>query len=304
MFNKVQLGTFPHVVASAYLTTAVFVLGISAWLYLRKQADAGMYRRAMRLGAWALALSGVVVIVTGDIQGKIMTEVQPMKMASAEALYNTESSAPFSILTIGTPDGKSEKFSIKVPKLLSFLATGTFGGKVEGINDLRAAYQAKYGTDPGAKYYSPSYTPVIPLTYWSFRWMMGLGAVGALLGFLVLWLTRRGRAPNARWFSRAAIAAPVFVLLANSVGWIFTEAGRQPWVVFGLMTTKNGISPGVSAFEVWTTIIGFTLVYGVLAVIEVRLLAHFVKQGADPFIEPPDPSRSDSDSDRPLTFAY
>ena len=185
MFNKVQLATFPHVILAAYMTGAAFVLGVSAWLYVSKrhQADRSTYRMGIRLGAWVVLIAGLGVTISGDYQGKIMTDVQPMKMAAAEALYDTEDScAPFSIFTVGTPDGKSEKFAITVPCLLSFLATGHFDGKVEGINDLRAQYQEKYGQDPGARYYDPSgnYSPIIPVTYWTFRYMIGFGMAAAL----------------------------------------------------------------------------------------------------------------------------
>ncbi len=268
-----------------------------------------LYRKGIRLGAWVLLVAGLGVAVTGDYQGKIMTEVQPMKMAAAEALYNTEdSNAPFSLLTIGTPDGKTEKFSITVPSLLSFLATGSFDGKVEGINDLREQYRKTYGDDPGAAYYDPTgdYSPIIPVTYWSFRYMIGLGMLAALFAALILFLTRRDRAPTSRWFGRMAIATPLLVVVSNSFGWIFTEMGRQPWVVFGLMNTSQGVSPGVSATEAWISIVSLTLLYGVLAVVEVGLILRFVKRGAEPFEEPPDPSLrgSDDDQDRPLAFAY
>ena len=139
MFNKVQLVTFPHVVTAAYMTGGAFVLGVAAYLYLKEQHahDRPLYRKAIRAGAWITLVAGLGVAVTGDLQGKIMTEVQPMKMAAAEALYDTEEScAPFSLFTIGTPDGTSEKFAIKVPCLLSFLATGSVDGEVQGINQL------------------------------------------------------------------------------------------------------------------------------------------------------------------------
>jgi cytochrome d ubiquinol oxidase subunit I len=309
MTNKVQLVTFPHVITAAYMTAGAFVLGVAAWLYTRKrfEADRGMYRKAIRLGAAVALVSGVGVAVTGDVQGKIMTDVQPMKMAAAEALYDTEEScAPFSIFTIGTPDGTSEKFSITIPCLLSFLATGHFDGEVQGINDLREQYQETYGQDPGATYYSPDgYVPIIPVTYWTFRFMMGFGALVALGSLLVLWLTRKGRSPTSRWFSWLVLGLPVAAVAGNSTGWIFTEMGRQPWVVFGLMTTRNGVSPGVSVTEAWISIISLTVLYAVLAVIEIGLLVRFVKRGADPFEEPPDPTlRGADDEDRPMAFAY
>jgi cytochrome d ubiquinol oxidase subunit I len=314
MFNKVQLGTFPHVVGAAYMTGAAFVVGVSAWLYLRgKRDDQPLHRRSIRLGAWVLFGASLVVAISGDVQGKIMTDVQPMKMAAAEALWDTsDTCAPFSLFTIGTRDGKEKKWALEVPCVLSFLATGHVDRKVEGINDLRKEYQATYGSDPGAKYYTPEdYTPIIPVTYWSFRWMIGLGGIGAAGAALILWLTRKGRAPTSRraerWLGSLAIAVPLTVLFANSFGWIFTEMGRQPWVVFGLMTTRNAVSPGVSAGEVWATLLSYSLLYLVLAVIELGLLLRLIRKGADPFVEPPSPSlrrRDDDDADRPMTFAY
>jgi cytochrome bd ubiquinol oxidase subunit I len=316
MFNKVQLVTFPHVVLAAYMTAGAFVLGVSAWLYVRagkaeriSTGDRPMYRMAIRLSACVVLVSGIGVAVSGDFQGKVMTEVQPMKMAAAEGLYNTEEScAPFSLLTIGTPDGKQEKFAITVPCLLSFLGTGSFDGEVQGINDLRLEYRETYGQDPGAAYYDPSgeYTPIIPITYWTFRYMIGLGTAAAFFAGLILFLTRKGRVPTSRWFGRMAIATPVVMLLGNSAGWIFTEMGRQPWVVFGLMNVSRGVSPGVSPTEAWISIITLTGLYGVLAVIEVGLLLRVIRTGPADFEEPPDPTLrgSDDDEDRPLAFAY
>jgi cytochrome d ubiquinol oxidase subunit I len=118
----------------------------------------------------------------------------------------------------------------------------------------------------------------------------------------LLWATRRGRLPRSRLLALAAVALPLLPLLANSFGWIFTEVGRQPWVVFGLMTTANGVSPGVSTAEVLTSLIVFTLVYGVLAVVEVKLMFTYIGRGADRL--PEDDGLTEGDADRPLAFAY
>jgi cytochrome d ubiquinol oxidase subunit I len=230
--------------------------------------------------------------------------VQPMKMAAAEALYDTEAPADFSLFTLGTLDGEEETFSITVPGLLSYLATGDPQAEVQGINDLRAQYEETYGEDPGAAYYSEDgYTPNIPVTYWTFRLMIGLGILATLIAGWILWITRAGRSPAGRRTVWVAMALPFLPLFANSFGWIFTELGRQPWAVFGLMTTDRAVSPGVSAGEVLTSLIVLTALYGVLAVIEVRLLLTYIARGADPLPEPP----SDVDepgNDRPLAFAY
>jgi len=309
MFNKVQLVTFPHVIAAAYMTAGAFVIGVGGYLYLRGRyaADRDLYRRAIRVGAVVTFVAGLAVAVTGDFQGKVMTEVQPMKMAAAEALYDTEDScAPFSIFTVGTPDGKTEKFAVKVPCVLSFLATGSTDGRVEGINQLRDEYQQEYGSDPGTAYYhAGDYVPVIPVTYWSFRFMIGLGVFAAFGAALILFLTRRGRTPAARWLGWLAIGLPVVTVAASSFGWLFTEMGRQPWVVFGLMTTESGVSPGVSTFEAFTSVVVLTLLYAGLGVVELRLLSTYIKKGADPYQEPPEPTlRGRADEDAPLTVAY
>jgi len=308
MLNKVQLVTFPHVVLAAYMTGGAFVVGVAAWLYVRKEhvADQALHRKAIRIGAIVALVAGLGVAITGDAQGKIMTEVQPMKMAAAEALYESEQPASFSIFTIGTPDGTSEKFAIKIPNLLSFLATGTWDGKVEGINDLRATYEKEFGQDPGAAYYTAGdYVPNIPVTYWTFRFMIGVGLLTAAGAALILWLTRKGRTPTSGWFGLMALSVPVLAVSGSSFGWIFTEMGRQPWAVFGLMTTANGVSPSVSTFEAATSVIVLTVLYGVLAVIELGLMARYIRKGAEPFVEPPDPGiRGPQDDDQPLTFAY
>ncbi|KRF20755.1 cytochrome ubiquinol oxidase subunit I [Nocardioides sp. Soil796] len=316
MFNKVQLVAFPHVITACYLTGGAFVLGISAWLYLRRRTPDGdrpVYLTGARISAWIVLVAGVGVAITGDLQGKVMTEVQPMKMAAAEGLYETsESCAPFSVFTVGTPDGRHEKFAVTVPCLLSFLGTGTFDGKVEGINPLREKYAEQYGTDPGATYYHPEdYVPVIPVTYWSFRFMIGLGMSAAAGAALLLWVMRGGRRPRSKWWGVLALSLPFLAVFGNSFGWIFTEMGRQPWVVYGLMTVDNAVSPGVSVGEALTSVIVLTSLYAVLAVIEFGLLVKYAKAGAEPFVEPPDPSlrgpssgSDGSDDDAPLTFAY
>ena len=145
--------------------------------------------------------------------------------------------------------------------------------------------------------------PVVPVTYWSFRFMIGLGMAAATGAGLVLWLTRRGRAPTGRWFRALLVALPLGALAGNSFGWIFTEMGRQPWVVFGLMPTDHAVSPGVSATEATLSLVALTTLYAFLAVVEVRLLCSAIGKGAAPYEEPPDPSRPASDDDQ-LTFAY
>ena len=172
--------------------------------------------------------------MTGDLQARLMTQQQPMKMAAAEALWTTSSPASFSLFTIGSLDGSQEVWSVRVPKVLSFMATGDPDGTVEGINDVQRDSEARFG--PG------DYTPNVPIAYWTFRVMVGFGALALLLALAGAWLQRGGRVPTARWFAYAALAGIGFPVVANSVGWIFTEMGRQPWVVYGTLRTADGVS--------------------------------------------------------------
>ncbi|MFT3854947.1 MAG: cytochrome ubiquinol oxidase subunit I [Ilumatobacteraceae bacterium] len=247
-----------------------------------------------------MIVSFAAVAVTGDRQAKVMTQVQPMKMAAAEALYDTKASAGFSIFTIGTLQSHDEIFSIRIPGLLSFLATDSFTGTVEGINDIQAQYEQQFG--PG------NYKPNIPITYWTFRLMIGTGLLGAAIAAWVLWKIRRGRpVPGGRWYVRAAIVLPFLPLAGNSFGWIFTEMGRQPWIVFGQMFTTAGVSPSNGTAEVVISLVGFTLLYGALAVVELGLMLKVVRGGLPEVPPPADPSDPDSSGDssgHELAFAY
>ncbi|MEV6969708.1 cytochrome ubiquinol oxidase subunit I [Hamadaea sp. NPDC051192] len=299
--NKVTLVTFPHTLAGCFLTGGALVAGVALWHVMRKRptgdvdkdADRRAYRSALKVGGWTVLVATAALFVTGDTQGKIMTEVQPMKMAAAEALYETAQPAPFSLFTIGTLDGSEPLYSIEIPGLLSFLGTGSFDGQVQGINDLQAEYEQKFG--PG------SYTPIIPVTYWTFRLMITFGAIAGLFALWALWATRRGRTPRTRWLRWAGLSLPLLPLAANSVGWIFTEMGRQPWIVFSQLKTAQGVSPTVGVSEVITSLTVFTALYGVLAVVEVGLLLKYAKAGV-PDVTPP-PERPDK-TDQPLAFAY
>jgi len=290
--NKVALVTVPHTIFAAFLTAGAFVAGIAMWRLIRRPDEDGeAFRSALRLGAATVLVAGIGTAVSGDFQAKIMTDVQPMKMAAAEALYDDQQPASFSIFTIGSLSGNEEVFSIRIPKLLSFLAEGDPNAEVRGINDIQSEYEQTYG--PG------DYKPNIPVAYWTFRLMIGVGGLAVLVALWMLWATRKGRSPTSRWLLAAAVLLPFLPLLGNSFGWIFTEMGRQPWIVFGLMRTSSGVSPGTTAAEVITSMSVFTLLYGGLAVIEVGLLLKYIRAGL-PEVEPTEPG----DSDRPMAFAY
>lgn len=224
-----------------------------------------------------------------------------MKMAAAEALYETQTNAPFSVLSIGKLDGSEATDIIAIPGLLSFLGTGSFDGEVKGINELREMYIEQYGGNPDTIIYDATYTPIIPLTYWSFRFMMGLGFVTMAFAAAVLWATRKGRYVSDRKWLWVAILTPLMPVFANSWGWIFTEIGRQPWIVNELMTVEAGVSPAVTTGEVWISMIVYTLLYLILAVVEVKLFLTYTRKGPESY---DDHQSSVSDDNDTLAFAY
>jgi cytochrome d ubiquinol oxidase subunit I len=292
--QKTAVTEFLHTIPSAAFAGGAFMAGISAYLILKKK-DEVLARSTFKLGAITMLVSFVLVFITGDITSRVMTEQQPMKMAAAEALYDTQANAPFSLLTIGTLDGSRSVFQIGVPSMLSFMSTGNFNGVVEGVNDLEAKYDAQYG--PG------DYTPNVPLAYWSFRLMIGFGFLGLLFVMLAMWGLRRGATPKGKWFAPAMYSLPFIPLLSISFGWIFTETARQPWAVFGLIKTADGVSAVVSAGAVLFTMIVFTLLYGVLAFIEIGLTLKVIKNGPAEEFDYEDPQLGGSE-DKQLVMAY
>ena len=289
LFNPVALRAFPHTIFASLMFAAGVVIAVSAWQLSRKQ-NTEMMRPSLRYGLWLMIIAFVGVALSGDQLGLVMVETQPMKMAAAEALFNSAcgANASFSIFTLGTPDGTSELFSIRVPHLLAFLSTHDLNGCVEGINDLNAQY-AQQWPDLAAQV-DGTFNPILWITYWSFRWMMGLGGLAALISVAGLWLTRKkAKRPVPMWAWRIAIWSAPLALLASLVGWIFTEMGRQPWIVFSLMLTQNGVSPNVPGWTVLISLISFTAIYAVLAVVEIGLIIRTARKGPEPLPGPDDP---------------
>jgi cytochrome d ubiquinol oxidase subunit I len=269
--NSTAVAAWIHVFFAALMVTAAVLIAASAW-HVGRKSQLEVFRRSLRLGLVLMLTAGIATAVTGDVQARLMDSQQPMKMAAAEALYSTSDSASFSLFTIGSLNGDKEVWSVRVPDLLSLIATLNPHGTVQGINDVQRAYDKKYG--PG------SYKPDIPVTYWSFRLMVGFGSLAALLAAIGLWLTRRRAVPRSRWFYRIALWSLALPYLAASMGWIFTEMGRQPWTVFGLLTTAKSVSPGVTASSVIISLTVFTLLYAGLAAIAGWLTVRHVKAGA------------------------
>ncbi len=273
--NPVLWGAFSHTVLAAFATAGALVLGISAWRAHRARSaeERSAFVRGARFSAAFTFVTTAGVAIAGDIQARLMDTYQPMKMAAAEALYNTARGASFSLITIGNLKQKPV-FQIRVPHLLSLIATLSWDGTVKGINNLQAADVARYGKG--------SYVPVVPLTYWSFRGMEGAGILLLVVSAWGIWAFRRRRGDQvapapARWATRAAMWGMVLPFLANSLGWVFTEAGREPWVVWGMMLTPKGVS-SLTVVDIALTLGGFVAIYTVLGAVDAWLMVRYARR--------------------------
>lgn len=348
MTNNTALASFAHVVVASLSVAGVFLAGIS-WhkLWQRRKAgidtinkngkliagesklhpksDYKVWLKSLRVGAIVAIVGFIGLTISGDVLGKLMFQQQPLKMASAEAACHE--GAEFSILAIGnlsSNDCHDVSTLFSVPGVLGFLANGDFNQPVKGIKQLVPEYQEKYGANlPDEPMYGKyagaeiDYVPLMIVTYWSFRLMIGFGALATGAVVIALWLTRKGIIPKSKLLARTALFSIALPFLASSLGWIFTEMGRQPFVVVPNPTGVDGVylftaaavSPGVSATMLWVSVIALTSVYAVLCVIEVTLIKRLVQSGADAGL-PPDEKSTKSDKtnqdkdDDALAFVY
>ncbi|KIH97921.1 cytochrome BD ubiquinol oxidase subunit I [Streptomonospora alba] len=314
--NTQAWSTYLHVVSAAFITAGMFVAAVSAYkLWSSRPARAGngaeaeapaaggragrereLFRTTLRAGMVVTLAAGVLAVYSGDHQAKLAAAYEPMKLAAAEAHWETEEGAPFSTFAVGDTDERLNVIDVDVPHVLSFLATGTVDGTVQGMNDLQQDYEELYGQG--------DYIPNVFVLYWSFRLMIGLGLAAVAVSAVGLWLTRRRRLPRSGWFYSAAVLALPAALAANILGWVLTEMGRQPWTVHGELLTAASVSPGVSLGQVAFSLTMFTLVYGVLAVVEGSLLWRYIKAGPS-HVVPDREDEDEPDSDAPVpAFVY
>jgi len=259
---------WPHVFTAGLTTAAFFVLGISAW-HIARQSNLDLFKKSFQIATVAALIGTAGVIVVGHSQAQHMVQTQPMKMAAAEGLYKSENPASFSLLTIGTLDGRSEVFSIRIPAVLSLLAYNQLTGEVKGIDDLNAQFQQQYG--PG------DYLPPVPWIYWAFRAMVGAGFLMLFLAVLALFFVLKEKVESSPRFLKILPLAILLPYIASTTGWLMTELGRQPWIVYGLMRTEDGVSVAVDGLSVLITLVLYTAVYLGLMVVTISLLRRFAK---------------------------
>ncbi len=293
LFNSTVLLAFPHTILGAFTTGGMLVVAVCGFLILRgKRTD--VVARSMRM---ALPFTLAAVLATmffGDSQGRLMVSQQPMKMAAAEAVCKSGTGQSFSIFSVAgfhTNPCPNDLTSVRIPHLLSLIEDLSWNGNIKGIEQIQREERQQYG--PG------NYVPAVGVLYWTFRLMIGAGILMMLIALVGIFLARKGRLERTTWFNRLALLGLVLPILANWSGWIFTELGRQPWVVFGLLKTSQSNSPNVSSTDVIITLAGYIVIYGVLIAIGGWLMWREAKHGPDE--HGPQPPGADSPD---LVLAY
>ncbi len=284
--NPVFLWGYLHVILAALVTASSVMLAVSAWQLRKASAgsDAGsatsrehgeIFTFSMRLSLIVLVPALILALFVGSELGVIEARYQPMKIAAAEAQWTTCQPCSFSLFQIGGGnDDHTPTQILEIPHLLSLLATNSWNGKVIGLSPLQARYAKKYG--PG------DYVPNVFIQYWSMRVMAYAACLIFLVGLSGLWLTRRRKVVVSRRFLPIAIWAVILPFLMNTAGWLLTESGRQPWIVQGLLLTRNGVSPSVTFTDVVISIVAFGLLYTALGVIDAVLMIRYARREIPP----------------------
>jgi cytochrome d ubiquinol oxidase subunit I len=272
--NPVFVWGYTKVLFVALVTGATIMLAVSAW-QLRHGGDREVFTRSARLALIVLVPAILFTLLVGDELGVVEGRYQPMKIAAAEGQWTTCQPCSFSLFQIGGGNNDQTPTQIiEIPHLLSLLATNHWNGKVVGLNPLQQQYASQYG--PG------NYVPNVFIQYWSMRVMAYLGALVLLISLWGLWLIRRKKLETSRIFLWVAIWSAVLPFAMNTAGWLLTESGRQPWIVQGIMLTKNGISPTVSVTWLWISLIAFILLYGTLGTVDLILMLRYSRRPLEP----------------------
>jgi cytochrome d ubiquinol oxidase subunit I len=277
--NPHALFQFPHAISAGLTTAAFFILGISAYNLWKGKGEKELFKISFRWGAISSLIGVLFVGVIGHFQADYIHKVQPMKMAAAEAIWETQDPADFLFFAISDQEeGRNVVEFIRIPGLTSFMYNFRFSGEVEGIHDLQEQFEEQYG--PG------DYIPPVNLIFWTFRTMVGAGFLLLAISLLSLYLVFTKKLDNIPRILRFLPLALFMPYAANSAGWLMTEVGRQPWIVYGLQRTEDAISPNVPASTILFSVITFTLLYGVLMVVDVYLLTKFAIRDVEGQDEP------------------
>src|SRR5262245_5302728 len=270
--NGFALRAYVHTMLAGLIFGSIVVLGICCWHFLRGH-DVDLFRQAAKLALIVAVPVTLLQLVVGNRFGEAVTEAQAMKIAASEAQWETCQPCGFSLFQIGgfTEDDEDPVFSITVPRVLSYMATGSFDGQVQGLNELQSQEESRYG--PG------NYMPNVRVIYWSMRVMAYAGVAMFMVAVVGAWLYRKRRLEHARWFHWIAMISIAFPFIAATAGWILTEMGRQPWIVQGLLLTSQANSPNVGTTWLAISLAVFITLYVVLGVVDFVLMRRYAKPG-------------------------
>ena len=268
--NSFALTAWLHTILAGAIFGSIVMLGVSCWHFLRAR-NVEVFRRAAKLALIVAVPATLIQLSVGNRFGAAVTSAQGMKIAASEAQWNTCQPCGFSVFQVGgfSKDDPDPKFAIVIPRLLSWMATGSFDGQVQGLNQLQATEQQRFG--PG------NYMPRVRLMYWSMRVMAMLGVLMFLIAAVGAWLYRRRKLERARWYLWTAVAAIALPYVAATAGWILTEMGRQPWIVQDLLKTSDAVSPNLTTATVATSLIVFALLYIALGVVDFVLMRRYAR---------------------------
>jgi cytochrome d ubiquinol oxidase subunit I len=273
--NEFALRAYLHTMLAGLIFGSIVMLGVCCWHFLRRH-EVELFRRAAKLALIVAVPVTLLQLIVGNRFGEAVTSAQSMKIAASEAQWNTCQPCSFSAFQIGgfTADDPTPKVSITIPRVLSYMATGSFDGEVQGLNQLQAEEQSKFG--PG------NYMPNVRVIYWSMRVMAYMGVLMFLVAALGAWLYRKRKLETASWFQWTAIVAISFPYIAATAGWILTEMGRQPWIVQGLLKTDEANSPSVGAAWIAVSLAVFITLYIALGVVDFMLMRRYARPDLPP----------------------
>ena len=262
--NPYGLIKFGHTLTSGYVLAAFVIMGVSAWHLLRNNETA-FFKRSFKMAATFALVSSLLVVLTGDFHSVDIAKTQPTKFAAMESVWETTRGASFNLLMV--PDASQERNSVemlRIPKMLSFLAFKDSNAEIKGLKDFPKELR-----------------PPIAPTYYSYRVMAVLGIFILLVSLAGVIMCRKENFTDYRGFLTLMVFAIPAPYLAQQLGWLVAEIGRQPWIVYGVMKTSDAVSKSISPTQVVLSLLGFTVLYGLLGAIDIYLLVKYAKKGPD-----------------------
>jgi cytochrome bd ubiquinol oxidase subunit I len=269
--NGFALRAYLHTMLAGLIFGSIVMLGICCWHFLRGH-EVDLFRKAAKLALIVAVPVTLLQLVVGNRFGEAVTSAQSMKIAASEAQWKTCQPCGFSLFQIGgfTEQDETPSFSITIPRVLSYMATGSFDGQVQGLTELQTQEQRKYGR-------GTNYMPNVRVIYWSMRVMAFAGVLMLLIAAVGAWLFWKQRLEKARWFHWTAIVTMALPYIAATAGWILTEMGRQPWIVQGLLLTSEANSPNVSTTWLGISLGFFITLYVALGVVDFVLMRRYAR---------------------------